>query len=193
MKQCLAIVAGLTSIFLGCSHSGPRQSALGGECAAHLRELAVLLRQSIPAGDEYPPKLIGLHEETTNTSLFLCPSVGHRSGRFADIETWSDYIYVGNLPLYVGNLRVAQVICPAENHHDGYGYVLWLSGDVEKVDRERIHKLVAEPWCEAGLTSQREAEKLRQRVVVSVPPALRRLFLKGSSSGSDRGGGGVRP
>jgi len=169
----LAVIAGLVA----CTHDSVRRDEAGRrKCAENLHAIALLLRESIPVAPDYPSTLVKLAPFTTNHNLFVCPSTDHRAGSMTNVDEWSDYIYVANLPEVANDANVALLICAPENHGGKYGNVLYLTGEVEELAAPDAKRLVASPWCFATNAPPDETDFLERRTVVIVPKGLKTLY-----------------
>src|SRR5216117_4154478 len=70
--------------------ANPQGRAAETQCLENLRQIFVLLRESIPVEPNYPSSLNELGRITTNANLFICPSTGHAAGEMINVERWSD-------------------------------------------------------------------------------------------------------
>jgi len=150
-----------------------------------MREIFVLLRQSIPVEPNFPPSLNELARLTTNASLFICPSTREKPADMPNVEQWSDFIYVANLPDLATDKRLPVLISPPENHGGKYGYVVWLTGEVVRLPSSDIRKLIAEPWHLATDAPPREADQWKNKAQVRLPARFRKLYPNAYRAGSE--------
>jgi hypothetical protein len=155
------------------------------QCLANLQAVALLLRTSIPTEPDYPKSLKELASLTTNNIIFVCPATGHKPADKANVEEWTDYIYIGNLPDVAQDPKVALLICPPENHDNRYGNVVWLTREVERMSTEKIRSLIITPWCFATNAPQNEIKNLKERTTIRVPKGLRSFYPNAYSSGGN--------
>jgi hypothetical protein len=172
-----AFYVGVILVGSGCSHRSSEEwgpADIG--CTNNLYKIAILLRQSIPVEPNYPSNLVALSLLASNGDVFICPATGHKVGEMQQLETWSDYIYVGNLPDLFQDPRIPLLICPPEHHRGEYGFIVTLDRKCERLPAPDIRKLIAAPWNLATSATSNEISYLKARVVVQVPKGLRTTY-----------------
>jgi len=112
-------------------------------------------------------------------NCFICPGIGTRPGTTANIDDWTDYIYVGNSIDYVPG--VVLIISPPENHHEEYGYVATGYGEVMRLPPGKVRELIAEPWLLATNESTENINKIKRNIDVNVPLRLRAYYTNVNS------------
>lgn len=73
--------------------------------------------------------------------LFVCPATGHVSGKWSDVDVWSDYKYVRGHKRGDEGSGIA-LFCPAENHDGKHVNVVTLDGGVLRIEKDQFLKLV---------------------------------------------------
>ncbi len=122
-------------------------------------------------GDHFPPSLSCL--TNAKSSIFICPETGHSPGVLTNVDQWTDYIYVPELP-DAGRQDVAVLICPPENHGGAYGHVLWGGGWCVRLPPDKTRALIREPWCMP--TAARSAgfdQFVKPKIKVQIPEKFR--------------------
>lgn len=109
----------------------------GGEklsCEANLREIHRLISTYHQRYNEYPATfghiLWRLGAMNAAPCYFVCPVSGHRSGAPADIDKWSDYVYVLSRDQNEAIGKIA-AYCPTANHGGKGGEILFFDGQVK--------------------------------------------------------------
>ncbi len=132
-------------LFVGCSSFPTSKPVAGDVCMTNMAVIYRALYDWIGERDRFPPSLISV-VNATNTAIFVSPGTGHRPGAASEVESWTDYVYVGN-GMEVCMCDVALLISPPENHGGSFGYVVWGCGEVVKLPADQIRALVKQPWC----------------------------------------------
>jgi hypothetical protein len=148
----------------------PFSSQKEDACKQNLRELRLLVEESLLGDSHYPKKLNDI--STTNTWLFVCPETGHKPGALTNLDEWGDYIYVGNIP-YLGAPNAGMILCPPENHGGKYGYVAYVLGNVEKENSEQIRKLIQNLFLKE---QNKNATVVNVKSLVEVPRRYEQLY-----------------
>ena len=82
-------------------------------------------------GEIYPERLTDIGKYLGfQPALFRCFGSGNEPGKFDTVDEWTDYVYVPGLPESVHPSTVL-MYCPAKNHKDDGGNVLFADGHVE--------------------------------------------------------------
>ena len=186
MKSCSRVIL-LTLLLLvtvfgfpwGCAKS-PQQSPSSEMCRSNLTQVWRLLMQWVGEGDTFPPSLARLAEVTTKSNLFVCPNTGSRPGTMANVEEWTDYIYIGN-QLEVSVLYGANLICPPENHGGTHGHVVWNGGNVDTLDAAQIRSLISDPW-RAAKNPPDLIDHFRTNAIIRIPKKFQPLYLISSTN-----------
>ncbi|HWY75418.1 MAG TPA: hypothetical protein VN281_07370 [Verrucomicrobiae bacterium] len=173
-----------SGLFLASCAPVSRSTAVPSDlvCSNNLVRIAYLLKDAVgPSGAWYPKRLNEL-PNSVNPSLFICQGTGSHAGRMADIDDWTDLIYVGNLTDdFV--MHVALVISPPENHSGSYGYVLFAEGDVCRLASQEVRQLINDPFSEATLaysasdTPDNVAGE-KHRAIINIPRKYRAMYTK---------------
>jgi hypothetical protein len=135
-------------------------------CQKNLREIGLHLKQ-YNQGTQYPAQL---SEMATNllkqkdAASFVAPDSGHKPGKLADVDQWTDYIYFGNLPDTLPDVHIPLVMCPPTNHNGQFGEVLWVDGSVDAIPTSVFNSLLANPFCLAINLDRQQADSLLKQI-----------------------------
>jgi hypothetical protein len=160
----------------GCSQ--PTVSSKAGESdqtSQDFEKICRLLRDQMLAGDSFPKSLAELRPDlATNLSLFVCESTGSRPGTLPEIEEWTDYIYIGNMPPVIPG--AAMLISPPENHSGEAGYVLFAGCTVSRLSPSDVRRLIKDPLCMATNSPPNNVAYVRQLLQIRIPKRLRPYY-----------------
>jgi hypothetical protein len=159
-------------------------------CYTNMVEIWRLLKNwTHEGGWPFPSSLAVLASRATNTALFVSPLSGRGAGALADLDDWTDFIYVANEDDGV-DPNNALLISPPENHGGRFGLVLWNGGEIDRVSPDETRRLIEAPWLRATNASPSEIENLRPTFRVRVPKGLRALYPHAYRGPSDATLGG---
>jgi hypothetical protein len=71
-------------------------------------------------------------------------------------------------------------ICPPENHEGKFGFVVWLTGQPERLSPAEITRLISQPWCFATNATIEEIDRVKNKATVQIPPRLQQQ-IKGQT------------
>jgi hypothetical protein len=163
----------MLACFLACRSQDRGSVEENDVCVRHLRQIRDLLEESVANGMRYPKSLSTLSSLTTNASLFVCCGETDASiGSMANVEEWTDFIYVANLTDFQDQ-NVAMVISPPENHYHKHGYATFLNGQVLKLPPNQIRALIGTPWLMATNATTDDILEMKRHVKVVVPKRFR--------------------
>jgi hypothetical protein len=143
-------------------------------CRDNLRAIAAQLEYS---SVQYPDTFNEIYKTGLRLDIFICPYSGKQPGSVNDIDIWTDYIYIGGLP-DSGALHAIVAISPPEDHFGGYGYAVNMLGQIRRVSRAEILKILQSPWvyCEnpddVGLQSS-----IRRHMTVRIPERFKNSYV----------------
>ena len=168
-RTLLVFCVVMPSILAGCSHDRVKKdnTADTTSISNQLRQVYFKLRAAMDDGDRFPASFSQLKYAKLDGQLFVCPGSGSRAGTMDTIESWSDFIYVGNDSEGVPELPL--LISPPENHRGEYGYIIFVDGRISKTPPEVAARLVREPWFLATNSPPANVEYEKNRISVFVP------------------------
>jgi hypothetical protein len=123
-----------------------------GQCkeALYNIDLALSAVVTAPGHISYPSTLSELGREGyIGLSPFFFVPHTHKlppDAVLTNLDRWSEYIYVSNLPRDVPG-EVAVLICPPVNHRGAGGHVLFANHRVEWFPAIEVRKLISNPWA----------------------------------------------
>lgn len=163
----------LCLICLACSLTGCTKPSQDTALLHEERFRRLWIAAITPAqGDEAPASLQDLVSRIPDANEFCCPD--HSAARPRDnslVNVWTDFIYVGGLRNYDGD--VAILICPAENHQNRAGFALLASGRFVELSSQQAQEMVATPWLLTEHLSPGALHVLTNHINIHIPPALR--------------------
>ena len=109
-----------------------------------------------------------------NSNYFVCPGTGTHPGNMADVDEWTDFIYVGNVEDTAP--EVPLLISPPENHRGKYGYVATSGRGILRLPSNEVRALIIEPWLLSTNETADNIDSIKRSIKVNVPPRLQRLY-----------------
>jgi hypothetical protein len=159
---------------LGCSS---KDVPLEHVCSANQREIYSLLREFIGSGDTFPKSLGELSGIATNSTLFVCPATSRKPGEMTNVNEWTDYIYLGNLP-EIFSIDVPVLICPPENHGGKVAIACFIDGRIRHISKEEIAAyLEKKPEMEVTVKGGTKMVPITD-VTINVPVRYQTVYLR---------------
>jgi hypothetical protein len=147
-----------------------------GLCMRNMVGIWQALDHSLGRGSDYPSSFATFTNWVKNPWIFVCPATKNQPGTMANVDGWTDYIYVANLSESYPS-KIPLLICPPENHGGAFGHIFWLGGgEVETLSPDRIRLLIQTPWIYENNSPSFTLYELKRDVRVRIPPRLAKYY-----------------
>lgn len=147
------------------------------EVSNRLYRVWISLHDQFLESDRFPLSLSGLKATKIDPAWLVCPGTGSTPGSLTNVESWTDFVYVGGG--WDGVPFSAVLISPPENHRGNYGYAIFMCGVVRRFSSAEIAALVKRPWLMASNSDATSIEYLAEGLSVRVPVRYRAKYGTG--------------
>ncbi len=185
MKAKITFITALVlmALSVGCrSQSITNEKQYGLVTSNNLQKILLNLYGAVDDSGRFPKSLKEFvaydvriqGEARLEPDYFVCPGTGSIPASMNEINSWTDYIFIGNVADYMA--AVPFIVSPPENHHGKYGYVATALYGVIRLPPSEVRALIKSPWLISTNETQEHIENIKREIIINVPPRLRTYY-----------------